>query len=445
MFNHALLTSLFNDPVAAEILGDARFIATLLRVEGALAQVQARLGVIPTGAAERINQVVKEIKVDVAQLQQGLEQAGVPTIALVQQLQEQVGPEYGAYVHWGATSQDILDTALVLQLQAVITETEVRLKRLSHLLAGLADKHRRTLMAGRTHSQQALPITFGFKVAGWLAPLLSHQQRLNAMKPRLLVVQLGGAVGTLASLGKDGLQVQEALAAELSLGLPLMPWHTQRDTLAEFASWLSLVTGSLGKLAQDVISMAQTEVGELAETSDPARGGSSTMPQKSNPIISHSILAAAQFNAGLLASMHQALLQEHERAGYAWQLEWLTLPQMVTITLAALNKAIFLSEHLLVNAERMRANVEASQGLMLAERIRLALTPHLGAAEAKRLIAKAAHTAAAQNRHLVDVVREQTTLQLNWPDLKDESTYLGQVDAFIGQVLQASRVLSEDS
>ncbi len=438
MFNTSLLTSHLADLTASEIFSDARLIAAMLEVEAALARAEARTGVIPEAAAERIGQAVKEISVDIARLRDGMDKAGVPTIALVEQLREQVGTEFGAYVHWGATSQDILDTALGLQLRAVIAETEVRLKRLIRSLAGLADKHRKTLMAGRTQSQQALPITFGFKVAGWLAPLLRDWQRLAELKPRLLVLQFGGAVGTLASLGTEGLRVQDALAAELNLGLPLMPWHTQRDNVAEFAGWLSLLTGSLGKLAQDVILMAQTEVGELNESSDATRGGSSTMPQKSNPMISHSIVAAAQANAGLLASMHQALIQEHERAAYGWQLEWLTLPQMVTLTLVALSKASFLSENIVVNAEQMKANVQASHGLMLAEALRLALAPHMGSEEAKRLVAEAVRITAQQNRNLVDVVRVAAPVELDWDSLKDESSYLGVSDEFISQVLEGA-------
>lgn len=435
MFETSLLTSLFTDPVAAEIFSDARLITAMLEVEAALARAQAKTGLIPQTAAERIEQAVREIQIDADELRRDMEKAGVPTIELVKQLRAQVGDEFGAYVHWGATSQDILDTALVLQLREVIAEIEPRLTRLIYNLAGLADQHRKTLMAGRTQSQQALPTTFGFKVAGWLAPLIRHRQRLAELKPRLLVLQLGGAVGTLASLGIDGLRVQEALAAELNLDLPLIPWHTQCDTLAEFASWLSLVTGSLGKLAQDIILMAQTEVGEVNESSDDTRGGSSTMPQKNNPIISHSIVAAAQANAGLLSTMHQALMQEHERAAHGWQLEWLTLPQMVTLTFAALNKAIFLSENLVVDVERMKANVEASHGLMLAEAVRLTLAPHVGSEAAKRLVTEAARTASAQGRHLIDVVRVAAPVELDWESLKDESNYLGMSDELISRVL----------
>jgi 3-carboxy-cis,cis-muconate cycloisomerase len=256
------------------------------------------------------------------------------------------------------------------------------------------------------------------------------------MKARLLVVQFGGAAGTLASLGPSGVAVEEALAGELNLRVALMPWHTQRDTLAEVGGWLSLVSGSLAKMAQDIILLAQTEVGEVRESSDFSRGGSSTMPQKSNPIVSELIIAAARTNAALLSSLHQALVQEHERATHGWQMEWLTLPQMFGLTSAALNKALFLAKNLAVNTSRMRENVAASKGLMLAEAISFALSDHMERTEAKKIVTAAVRTALEQNRHLVDVVQEKTDAPLDWPALKDESAYLGASEAFINRVLR---------
>jgi 3-carboxy-cis,cis-muconate cycloisomerase len=255
------------------------------------------------------------------------------------------------------------------------------------------------------------------------------------MKPRLLVVQFGGAVGTLASLGERGVAVQAALADELGLTVPLMPWHTQRDTLAELAGWLSLVSGSLAKMGQDIILMAQSEVGELRESADGSRGGSSTMPQKSNPIVSELIIAAHRTNASLVAAMHQALVQEHERATHGWQVEWLNLPQMFALTGAALNKALFLSANLVVNAVRMQENVAASNGLMLAEAVSFALAPHLGRTTAKQIVQTAVQVAIEQNRHLVDVVREQIEAPIDWQTLKDESAYFGSAAIFIDRVL----------
>lgn len=430
----------FNDPDIAAIFTDEQFVAALVNVEAALATVQGKLGVIPESAASLIASAAANAPIDLKQMGAASEKAGVPVINLVAQLrahiaQQPAGHEAAPYVHWGATTQDIMDTGLVLQLRLALMAIEKRLTAVISSLAALAEQHRHTVMAGRTHSQQALPTSFGLKVAGWLAPLLRQRARLNELKPRLLVVQLGGAAGTLASLGTEGLAVQQALAAELGLGVAPMPWHTQRDAIAEFAGWLSLLTSSLAKMGQDLILLAQSEVGEIRETADFSRGGSSTMPQKSNPIISEIMIAAARTNASLLASMHQAMIQEHERATHGWQMEWLNLPQMVALTTAVLNKALFLSENLVVNEARMRANVAVSNGLMLAEAVNFALASQMDRTEAKGLVKTAVQIVLAENRHLVDVVREMVPFKLDWETLKDESAYLGMADVFIDRVL----------
>jgi 3-carboxy-cis,cis-muconate cycloisomerase len=258
------------------------------------------------------------------------------------------------------------------------------------------------------------------------------------MKPRLLVVQFGGAAGTLAVLGERGTAVQKALAAELNLNVPAMPWHTQRDNMAEFASWLSLVSGSLAKMAQDIILLAQSEVGEVQESADSSRGGSSTMPQKRNPITSELSIAAARTNASLLSAMHQAQIQEHERATHGWQMEWLALPQMVGLTAVALNKSRLVSQNLVVNEARMRENVAASNGLMMAEAVTFALTPtYMGRSEAKQLVREACLKAIEEDRHLVDILQEQTGFPLDWETLRDESAYFGVAETYIDNVLDS--------
>lgn len=432
-------SGVFGDPALAEIFSEQHWLRRVLEVEVALAQVEARLGLIPPEAARAIAQLAG-FTPDWAALARQTERDGVPIAGLVAQLQAQLGPEYGRYLHLGATTQDILDTALVLQLRSALALLEGRLRESLQGLARLARQHRDTLMPGRTHGQQALPITFGYKVAGWMAPLLRHLERLQALKERVLVVQMGGAVGTLAALGPRGVAVMEGLAEALGLNPPLMPWHTARDNLAELAGWLSLLSGSLAKMAQDVILMAQNEVGELHESLEPDRGGSSTLPQKSNPIKSEVIIASARANAALLSAMHQALVAEHERATHGWQLEWLVLPQMLAHTGAALNQAVFLSRNLAVYPERMRANLAASQGLMLAEALHLALLEHLGA-EAKALVREAVQVALAEGRHLVEVVRERVQLPLDWAALREEA-YLGQSQMFTERLLEeAGRIL----
>ena len=438
MIEPTLLTRTFSDDTVATLFSDAEFIAQMLAVEAALAKTQAALSVIPHEAGERINAALANLAVDMDALRAGVDTDGVPTIALVKQLRAQVSGEAATYVHWGATTQDVMDTALVLQVRAALAEIDTRLRSVIGHLARLADTHRHSLMAGRTHSQQAVPITFGLKVAGWLVPLLHHRERLEQIKPRALVVQFGGAAGTLAALGDDGLRVQSALAAELNLGVPLTPWHTQRDALAEVAGWLSLVTGSLAKMAQDIILLAQSEIGELRETDDAARGGSSTMPQKHNPVMSEAIVAAAKVNSTLVGAMHQALIQEQERATGGWQIEWLALPQMFALTASALSRAAYLSEHLVVDTARMRASLDASNGLMMAEALNQALAPHMGRVEAKQLIQAACADAVKQDRHLTDVVRERTDAAVDWAALRDESTYLGTAQTMIDRVLDAA-------
>jgi len=436
----SMLSPLFSDTEVAEQFSDPQFVRTMLEVESALAKVEGRLDVIPAEAAAQIVDVAPRLEVDFERLRNGVEKSGVPVVELVRQLREQVGDDAADYVHWGATSQDIVDTARGLQIRAALTILESRLGSVIQNLSRLADKHRHTLMAGRTHSQQALPITFGFKVAGWLTPLIRHRERLTEMKPRVLVVQFGGAVGTLAALGELGAQVQETLAAELDLNLPLIPWHTQRDNMAELAGWLSLLSSSLAKIAQDAILLAQSEVGELRESEDASRGGSSTMPQKNNPIVSELIITAARTNASLLSSMHQAQIQEHERGTHGWQMEWLILPQMFTLTAMALNKALFLSQNLVIDKERMRENIVASNGLMLAEAASYALTKtSMSKMDAIQLVKEASQVTKQEGRHLIDVMKEKTDAPVDWDTLREESAYLGSLDIFIDRVLQAAR------
>ena len=434
-----MLGALFADEELAAVFSEARYVAEMLVVEAALATVQARLGVIPTESGKVIPERTASFRPDMALIRSRLREDGVPVIELVRQLRQHVGGAAADDVHFGATTQDIMDTALVLQMRAALAAVEKTLDRAIDNLAAMARRYRASVMPGRTHSQQAVPIPFGLKVAGWLAPLLRHRARLAELRPRVLVVQLGGAAGTLEPLGERGVEVAEALAAELSLSTPSLPWHTQRDTLAEVAGWLSLVSGSLAKMAQDVILLAQTEVGEVRETAEEGRGGSSTMPQKVNPITSEQIIAAARINAALLGTMHQALIQEHERATSGWQMEWWTLPQMFELTASVLRKAEFLSAHLDVDEARMRHNVDASNGLMLAETVNFALSKTMSRKAAKDLVTAACRTARAENRHLVDVVRGQTDAPLDWDALKDEAAHFGSAQAFIDRVLAEAR------
>ena len=445
VLDSSIFGPLFGDTAINALFSDQAYVRALVDVEIALARAEARVGVIPAAAADQIA-AVKADKIDISVLAKGTLRSGFPIIALVQEIRKQTGLDTAAYVHWGATTQDIMDTACVLQMRSAIELIRGRVTAIVKGLSALAQTHRATVLAGRTHSQQALPVTFGLKAAGWMAPLLRHLERLAQIEPRLLVVQFGGAAGTLAALGDKGLAVTHALAAELKLSVPLMPWHAQRDSFVEFAGWLSLVTGSLAKMAQDIILMSQSEVGEVGESAEQGRGGSSTMPQKSNPITSELILAAARTNAGLLAALHNAQIQEHERGTHGWQVEWLTLPQMITLTGGALKNAAYLSENLQVDADAMSANIVNANGVILAEAAVFALTKALPRARAEELVKNACVTAVAENTPLLEVVRRLAGDSIpagavDWQALARPENYLGEAANFIDAVLQQAKKL----
>jgi len=435
---------LFNDEEIAGLFDDAAFLRAMLAVEGALARVEASLDIIPSSAGERISEICETTVLDPQKIGQGTQRDGVPVISLVLALREAVGKEAAQFVHWGATTQDIVDTAMVLQIRSAVQIMEQRLIPIIDRLAILADRHRTTVMAGRTHGQQALPISFGIKAAGWLAPLVRHRNRLVKQRTGLLQLQFGGAAGTLAALGENGLAVMQGLAQELSLNLPIMPWHSQRDGFGEFAGWLSMLTASLAKMAQDIILLAQNEVGEVMESGGENRGGSSAMPQKRNPIVSELVIAAARTNASLLSAMHNAMIQEHERATHGWQIEWLTLSQMILLTGGALKNAMFLAQNLKINAARMRQNLERSNYLVLAEAAVQALTVVISRTEAHALVKQACGIAASENRSLIDVIQQQfgeiaPKNKIDWEALAKPENYLGQTEHFIDRVLEQAK------
>jgi 3-carboxy-cis,cis-muconate cycloisomerase len=441
-----IFAPLFSDAEVSALFSDEAFVRALVEVEVALARAEARTGVIPTSAAEAVAKAKAE-KIDIAALVKGTSASGFPIIALVQEMRKQAGAEAAPYLHWGATTQDIMDTACVLRLRAAAKIFKTRLRQIVRHLSVLADRHRDTVMAGRTHGQQALPISFGVKVAGWMAPLLRHAQRLEEISPRLFIVQIGGASGTLAALADKGLAVAHALADDLKLALPETPWHAQRDSLVEFAGWLSLVTGSLAKMAQDIILLAQTEVAEAGESAEEGRGGSSTMPQKSNPITSELIVSAARTNAALLSALHQAQIQEHERATHGWQVEWLALPQMIQLTGGALKHGLYLAANLQVDQAAMRANIARANDTILAEAAVFALTRAMPRPKAEALVKKACGQALAENKPLIDVVRslakdEGADGGIDWQALGKPENYLGESRKLIDRVLERANKLS---
>jgi 3-carboxy-cis,cis-muconate cycloisomerase len=357
----------------------------------------------------------------------------------VHQLAKQCG-EAGRYVHWGATTQDIMDTATVLQVREALGLVEADLAAIDAALAALAVRHRTTVMAGRTHLQHALPVTFGYKGAVWLAMVRRHAERLAELKPRVLVGQFAGAAGTLASLGDKGLAVHDALMEELGLGRPAAPWHVARDGLAETVAFLGLVTGSLAKIATDVMLMMQTEVAEAFEPFVAGRGSSSTMPQKRNPISCELIVAAAKIVRGNVGLMLDAMAADHERATGPWHLEWAALPQAFVASSGALRQARFMLEGLTVDAGRMRRNLDLTGGLIVAEAVMMALAAHTGRQAAHDVVYGACRAALDNGSTLLaelerngEVAKHLDKARL--AELTDPINYLGSAQAMIDRAL----------
>ena len=367
-------------------------------------------------------------------------------VGLVTGLSRAAG-EAGGWTHWGATTQDIMDTATVLQVREGLALIRTALSAMIAALAMQADRHRHTVMAGRTHLQQALPTTFGLKCAVWAQPLIIHVHRLDALRPRVEQVSFAGAAGTLASLGDQGIAVMEGLAAELDLAAPAAPWHVSRDSLAETIAFLGLVCGSLAKLATDVILLAQTEVGEVAEPYIAGRGSSSTMPQKRNPIASEYILAAARTVHALMPVMFGAMAADHERATGPWQAELLALPQAFVLTHGALQHAGAIAEGMVIDAQRMRRNLDLTGGLIVSEAVMMGLASHIGRGEAHHVVKHACDIALAEHIPLAEALARDADVASRLDRaaierLTDPANYLGSADAFIDRILQLVQTVS---
>ena len=425
-----LYSPFLNDPAIDEIMGSEGLVRRMLFFEAALANVEARFGLIPQEAALLISDAAVPSNINLAELAADTARAGNPAIPLVKALTKAVPEEAARYVHWGATSQDVMDTALAMQLRDVIPLFTDGMAQLGEALCALATKHRVQSMAARTLLQQALPTTFGAKVGAWIMPLTRNLQRLEALAPRLLVAQLGGAAGTRAALGGSGELVARSLADELELGHSSLPWHTSRDNIAEFACVCGLICGSLGKIAQDVTLLMQTEIGEALEGREPGKGGSSTLPHKRNPVAAHAMLAIARLAPALVSTMLSVQVQAHERAVGDWPAEWIALPALVSHTGASLNHAVLMIRNLEIVPERMRSNLESTKGLVMAEAVMMALAQHVGRGAAHHSVELACRTAVLQDRHLRDVLSEDPAVSTYLDDaalasLFDPASYLG--------------------
>jgi 3-carboxy-cis,cis-muconate cycloisomerase len=436
----AIFRDIFSTPEMRQVFSDEQRTAYYLEIERALARVQARLGIIPEKAAREIEAKARIENIDLARLKQQTERIGYPILGVVQQIVGMCADGLGEWCHWGATTQDITDTATVMQIRAALDLIERDMEAIAAALAELSRRYRDTPMAGRSNLQQAVPLTFGFKTATLLAAMQRHRARLSELRPRALVGEFGGAVGTLASLGADGFKVQAALMAELGLGQPEIAWHTVRDRIGEVGCFLGLVTGTLGKISMDVKLLMQTEVAEVYEPFHEGRGSSSTMPQKRNPVASLYIHATAALVRQNVVALLEAAVADHERSTGPWEIEWIALPEIFLLSSGALAQTRAMLAGLEVDAARMRANLDLTLGMIVSEAVMMGLGPHLGRQRAHDLVYDICRKVAATGEPLVDLLARDAEISrhLTRPELEkmcDPGNYLGLAAEMVDKVL----------
>jgi 3-carboxy-cis,cis-muconate cycloisomerase len=438
-----LLAPMLSSAAMRAVCDDAAFIQRMLDFEGALARAEAATGVIPADAAGTISKACQAAQFDIMALADGATKSGNLAIPLVRMLTAHVAKmdaEAARYVHWGATSQDVIDTATMLQLRDGIDALLGDLERAVAGFAKQAQQHRHTAAVARTWLQHALPMSFGLKLAEYAAALHRSRMRLKRLRTEALVLQFGGAAGTLAALGDNGLIVAEQLAKELSLPLPEAPWHTHRDRIAEVASALAILAGTCGKIARDVSLLMQTDVAEAFEPAGEGRGGSSTLPHKRNPVAAATALAAATMAPNLAATIFAAQVQDHERSAGPWHAEWPTLPMLMLVTSGALSSIVEIAEGLEVDTARMRANLDSTHGLAMAEAISMALAEKAGKSEAHSIVEAASRKAIESKQHLRDILSKdpRVTTHLSADKLKnlfEPMSYQGVSQTLIDRLL----------
>jgi 3-carboxy-cis,cis-muconate cycloisomerase len=440
IFDSAVFRDIFTTEAMRNVFSDENRVQKYLDFEAALARAQARLKIIPQEAADEVVKHCDAKEYDMAKLKEATERIGTPVLPMVQQLVKLCKDGLGEWSHWGATTQDITDTATVLQLREALAIIETDINAIADALAALAKKYRDTPMAGRSHLQQAVPITFGYKMATLLAGFERHKQRLAELKPRVLVGEFGGAAGTLSSLGKDGLRVQVELMKELQLSQPAIAWHTVRDCIAEVGCFLGLVTGSCGKIAFDVKLLMQTEVEEVYEPFHQGRGSSSTMPQKRNPISSVYITAQTAMVRQLVAALLEAMVEDHERATGPWEIEWIALPEIFMLSAGAISQTRFLVEGLQVNEKKMRANLDITNGLIMSEAVMMGLGAAMGRNRAHDVVYDVCREVVKTGRPLLDLLEENKEISKHadgkmLAKLVDPANYLGVAGEMVDRVL----------
>jgi len=432
--------NIFSTDAMRHVWSDENRTAKYVEIERALAIVQGRLGIIPAEAADEIVRNCDMSRIDMDKLRVQTERIGYPILGVVSQLNALCRDKLGEYCHWGATTQDITDTATVMQIREGLGLVDADLGAISDALAALARRYRDTPIIGRSNLQQAIPVTFGYKMATILAAVERHRERLAQLRPRVLVGEFGGACGTLASIERGAMETQAGLMAELGLGQPLIAWHTVRDCIAEVGCFLGLLGGTLGKLSMDVKLMMQTEVGEVYEPFAHGRGSSSTMPQKRNPISSCYIHAAISVVRQHAAALLDAMVADHERSTGPWEIEWIVLPEAFCLMAGALKQSRFVLEGLEVDAQAMRRNIDLTHGLVMSEAVMMGLGPHIGREFAHDLVYDICREAVKQQRPLLDLLAEhpQINKHLDRPALAtlcDPANYLGQSGVMVDRVL----------
>ncbi|HEU5018672.1 MAG TPA: 3-carboxy-cis,cis-muconate cycloisomerase [Pseudolabrys sp.] len=440
IFDSSVFRNIFTTEAMREVFSDESRVQKYLDFEAALAKAQAKLGLIPQEAAAEIVRHCHANEIDMTKLKEATERIGYPVLPVVQQLVKLCRDNLGEWCHWGATTQDVTDTATVLQIKEALALIEKDIDGICDSLAALAKQYRDTPMAGRSNLQQAVPITFGYKMATMLAAFERHKQRLAELRPRVLVGEFGGAAGTLSSLGKDGLRCQAELMKELKLGQPEISWHTVRDRIAEVGCFLGLVTGSCGKIAFDVKLLMQTEVDEVQEPFHQGRGSSSTMPQKRNPISSVYITAQTAIVKQLVAALLDAQVEDHERSTGPWEIEWIAVPEIFLLAAGALAQTRFILEGLQVNEQKMRENLTVTNGLIMSEAVMMGLGEKMGRNTAHDVVYDICREVVKTGRPLIDLLEEHEEIRKHadrkaLEKLVDPANYLGVAGEMVDRVL----------
>jgi 3-carboxy-cis,cis-muconate cycloisomerase len=444
IIDSTIFQGIFTTDAMRQVWSDENRTAKYVEIERALAVVQGRLGIIPKEAADEIVSHCRIENIDMVRLRQQTERIGYPILGVVTQLNQLCRDKLGEYVHWGATTQDITDTATVLQIREALQLVDDELAAIATAMATLAKEHRLTPVIGRSNLQQAIPVTFGYKMAGLLSAILRHRERLAQLKERVLVGEFAGAAGTLASIEKGAMETQSGLCAELGLKQPLIAWHTIRDNIAETGALLGLIGGTLGKLSMDVKLMMQTEVGEVFEPYHHGRGSSSTMPQKRNPIASCYIHAAISVVRQHAAALMDAMVADHERSTGPWEIEWIVLPEAFCLTAGALKQSRAVVEGLEVDAAAMMRNIEMTGGLVMSEAVMMGLGPYIGRECAHDLVYDLCRESLAKKVPLLDLLEAHPDIKrhVGRPALErmlDPANYLGQSGAMVDRVLEMMR------